>query len=287
LLEKLDVCNNFLKILTPAISQLKSLTSLHLANNELTYLPKELGDLTHLRDLNVMNNKLEWLPWQLSNCRSLKILSFDGNAIQKIPRQLMRHKGLTELYASGNKLATIPQDVNNLTSLESLILDHNTDLHLLPATLLKMEHLTIIGLSCPNKSLPRLHQRECRDLQQVLSLRRVLDIACDSVPPLMELCFRAVYPFVQSFTDQKVSSLLLPSHVTSLLSTPTGHCFACGNPYFTTVFLLEESAATALRVVKPSSDSLQRLRDVRCSFVFCCCSKSCIEEVCRMRDNPG
>ena len=33
------------------------------------------------------------------------------------------------------------------------------------------------------------------DLQQVLSLRRVLDIACDSVPPLMELCFRAVYPF--------------------------------------------------------------------------------------------
>ena len=40
LLEKLNVCNNFLTILTPAISQLKSLVSLHLANNELSFLPK-------------------------------------------------------------------------------------------------------------------------------------------------------------------------------------------------------------------------------------------------------
>ena len=40
LLEKLNVSNNFLKKLTPAISQLKSLTSLHLANNQLPFLPK-------------------------------------------------------------------------------------------------------------------------------------------------------------------------------------------------------------------------------------------------------
>ena len=46
-----------------------------------------------------------------------------------------------------NIVSELVADVNNLTSLESLILDHNTDLHLLPATLLKMEHLTIIGLS--------------------------------------------------------------------------------------------------------------------------------------------
>ena len=40
LLEKLNVCNNCLKKLNPAVSQLKSLTSLHLANNELSFLPK-------------------------------------------------------------------------------------------------------------------------------------------------------------------------------------------------------------------------------------------------------
>ena len=39
-LEKLNVCNNFLKNLPPAIGQLKSLTSLHLANNQLSILPQ-------------------------------------------------------------------------------------------------------------------------------------------------------------------------------------------------------------------------------------------------------
>lgn len=38
-------------------------------------------------------------------------------------------------------------DLNQLVSLESLILDHNIELHLLPATLLKMENLKMIGLS--------------------------------------------------------------------------------------------------------------------------------------------
>ena len=39
-LEKLDVCNNYLKTLSPAIGQLISLTLLHLVNNELSVLPK-------------------------------------------------------------------------------------------------------------------------------------------------------------------------------------------------------------------------------------------------------
>lgn len=38
-------------------------------------------------------------------------------------------------------------DLNKLSSLESLILDHNTKLQLLPATLLKMKDLKMIGLS--------------------------------------------------------------------------------------------------------------------------------------------
>ncbi|KAL9986028.1 hypothetical protein ACROYT_G000084 [Oculina patagonica] len=283
-LEKLNVCNNFLKNLTPAVSQLKSLTSLHLANNQLSFLPKGLGNLTNLRDLNVMNNRLEWLPWQLCNCSSLKILSFDGNAVQKIPRQLLRHSGLTELYASGNNLSTLPQDLDKLISLESLILDNNIELHMLPATLLKMENLKMIGLSCSFETLPRV-QKDSMDLQQVLDLGRVLSKNDGSVPPLLELCLRAVYPLVQSPSDENVSSLVLPSHLTNLLRTPTGHCFICCSPYFTAAFLLEESADIALRVVNPSSESLQRLRDTACSFVFCCCSRSCLDEVCRLRDN--
>ncbi|KAL9986027.1 hypothetical protein ACROYT_G000081 [Oculina patagonica] len=283
-LEKLNVCNNFLKNLTPAISQLKSLTSLHLANNQLTRLPKELGNLTNLRNLNVTNNKLEWLPWQLCNCTSLKFLSFDGNAVQKIPRKLMRHPGLTELYASGNNLSTLPQDLDKLISLESLILDNNIELHLLPATLLKMENLKMIGLYCSFETLPRL-QKDKSDLQQVQNLGRVLRKNDGSIPPLLELCLRTVYPLVQSASDENLSSLVLPSHLTNLLSTPTGHCFVCCSPYFTTEFPLEESADIALRVVNPSSESLQRLRGIACPFVFFCCSRSCLDEVCRLRDN--
>ncbi|XP_020621751.1 leucine-rich repeat-containing protein 28-like, partial [Orbicella faveolata] len=284
-LEKLNVCNNFLKNLTPAIGQLKSLTSLHLANNQLSFLPQELGNLTNLRDLNVMNNKLEWLPWQLCKCVSLNILSFDGNAVQKIPRQLLSHKGLKELYASGNNISTLPQDLNQLISLESLILDNNSELHLLPATLLKMENLKMIGLSCSFQKLPRVHQKDSQDLHQVLDLGLVLRKNDGSILPLLELSLRAVYTLVQSLSDENLWSLRLPPHLANLLSIPAGHCFVCCSPYFTAAFLLEESADMALRVVKPNSESLQRLRDVACSFVFCCCSRSCLDKVYRLRDN--
>jgi len=93
-----------------------------------------------------------------------------------------------------------------------------------------------------------------------------------------------IYLTVQSFSDENLWSLCLPTHLTNLLSTPTGHCFVCCSPYFTAAFLLEESAEMALRVVKPNSESLQRLRDVACSFVFCCCSRSCLDKVYILRD---
>ena len=94
------------------------------------------------------------------------------------------------------------------------------------------------------------------------------------------------YLTVQSLSDENLWSLRLPTHLTNLLNAPTGHCFICRSPYFTAAFLLEESADTALRVVKPNSESLQRLRDVECSFVFCCCSRSCLDKVYRLRDHP-
>lgn len=284
-LEKLNVSFNHLKILTPAVSQLKSLTSLELANNQLAFLPKELGNLTNLRDLNVMNNKLEWLPWQLCNCSSLKILSFDGNAVQKIPHQLMTHQGLAELYASGNNLCTLPQDLNKLSSLESLILDHNTKLQLLPATLLKMKDLKMIGLSgCATKELARLPGRDSKELVEVLNLRNILQGSSGRILPLLELCFRKVHCFVRSVSVEKLSSLELPSHVTTLLAAPTGHCFVCDSSYFTAVFLQEESANTALRIT--SAEIFQGLRDTTCSFAFCCCSRSCLDEVSRLHDIP-
>lgn len=285
-LEKLNVDNNHLKKLPATIGNLQSLVSLNVANNELVHLPKEIENLKNLRNLNVMNNKIESLPWQLCYCQSLKILSFDGNLIQKIPRQLMQHLGLVELSASGNKLRSIPHDVNKLVSLESLILDHNLELHLLPATLLKMESLSILGLSINSGEILQHHEEDFSALQQVLSLRYLPDRAASSVLPLIEVCFRAVYPFVKSFSYQRVSSLRLPNHVTELLTTPTGHCFVCDMPYFTAAFHLNESSDTALRIVKPNSTNLRRVRETRCFFCFCCCSKACLDKVLWMRDSP-
>ncbi|XP_068693181.1 leucine-rich repeat-containing protein 28-like isoform X3 [Montipora foliosa] len=252
-LEKLDVCNNLLKKLPPAIGNLQSLVSLHVANNELVFLPKEMENLTNLRDLNVMNNMLEWLPWQLCHCKSLKILSFDGNYIEKIPHQLIQHQGLVEISASRNKLRSIPQDVDKLLSLESFILDHNTELHVLPATILRMEHLTVLGLSISPSALLHRQEKDSR---------------------------------VKSLSDQSLSILHLPSHMAKLLTTPTGHCFVCDSPYFTAAFHLKESADTALRIVQPNSTNLLRVRDTRWLFYFCCCSKICLDQVCSRRDSP-
>lgn len=91
---------------------------------------------------------------------------------------------------------------------------------------------------------------------------------------------------VKSRSNGNLSSLVLPSHLTNLLSAPTGHCFVCGSSYFTAAFFQEESANTALRVARPSCDILQRLRDTAYSFAFCCCSRNCLAEVGRLRDIP-
>lgn len=84
---------------------------------------------------------------------------------------------------------------------------------------------------------------------------------------------------VRSVSVEKLSSLELPYHVTTLLAAPTGHCFVCDSSYFTAVFLQEESANTALRIT--SAEIFQGLRDTTCSFAFCCCSRSCLDEVSR------
>ena len=89
---------------------------------------------------------------------------------------------------------------------------------------------------------------------------------------------------VRSVSVEKLSSLELPSHVTTLLAAPTGHCFVCDSSYFTAVFLQEESANTALRIT--SAEIFQGLRDTTCSFAFCCCSRSCLDEVSRLHDIP-
>lgn len=143
----------------------------------------------------------------------------------------------------------------------------------------------MIGLSgCATKELARLPGRDSKELVEVLNLRNILQGSSGRILPLLELCFRKVHCFVRSVSVEKLSSLELPSHVTTLLAAPTGHCFVCDSSYFTAVFLQEESTNTALRIT--SAEIFQGLRDTTCSFAFCCCSRSCLDEVSRLHDIP-
>ncbi|KAL5471357.1 hypothetical protein EMCRGX_G029468 [Ephydatia muelleri] len=58
----LDVRNNMLKALPPAVRHFRSLRTLLLEGNQLTHLPRELAELTHLTALNLSRNPIHCPP---------------------------------------------------------------------------------------------------------------------------------------------------------------------------------------------------------------------------------
>ncbi|XP_073242940.1 uncharacterized protein [Porites lutea] len=278
-IKKLYLKRNVLRKLPADIWRLGNLVELYLHSNNLHELPDGIGKLQTLERLNVCNNFLKNLTPAIGQLTSLTSLQLVNNELPFLPQELGNLTQLKDLNVINNKLEWLPWQLCNCASLNSLSFDGNA-IRKIPRQLMRHQGLT--DLYASGNKLSSLPQ----DLRQVLSLRYILDSHYSNVPPLTELCFRAVHSFVRSITDESLSSLLLPSDVTSLLSTPTGHCFICCNPYFTAAFPLKESAATALQVVKPSSLNLQRLREIQCTFVFCYCSIRCLREVCRMRDIP-
>ncbi|WP_053337297.1 leucine-rich repeat domain-containing protein [Microscilla marina] len=80
-LQELNLNNQQLEVLPPAIGQLKQLHSLWAWKNKLTKLPVEIGALTHLRVLSLQYNQLTCLPPEISRLTQLRDVYLYGNKI--------------------------------------------------------------------------------------------------------------------------------------------------------------------------------------------------------------
>eukprot|EP00029_Vermamoeba_vermiformis_P008223 TRINITY_DN3785_c0_g1_i1.p1 TRINITY_DN3785_c0_g1~~TRINITY_DN3785_c0_g1_i1.p1 ORF type:complete len:460 (+),score=92.49 TRINITY_DN3785_c0_g1_i1:48-1382(+) len=148
-LKILNISQNYIIELPPAIGNFVDLEEFYCDTNEIAELPSELFTLKKLLILNVARNPLTSLPDQyIAELGALTTLDLSGTSIVKlppnlgklqslttyihqscgleeVPPQLLHLKNLRVLDLSINKISTLPVDFDKLVNLERLDLSNN------------------------------------------------------------------------------------------------------------------------------------------------------------------
>ncbi|XP_071800263.1 leucine-rich repeat-containing protein 40-like [Asterias amurensis] len=124
-LQRLNVSHNKLTSLPTEIFKLRHLLTLHAEFNDLTAVDEGIGEYIHLEDLNLSHNKLTTLPYTIGQLGKLKTMNISENQITLLPSTMGLLKAVRILEASNNKLPEIPTEVGDMKSLEQLYLQHN------------------------------------------------------------------------------------------------------------------------------------------------------------------
>ena len=101
------------------------LISLDMGNNGLLALPPAIGNLRELRHLKLAGNLLTSLPSSLGGCRALSTLDVDSNRLEHLPSSLQYCTQLIMFRAFGNELRHIPAWFGCWTSMRLLLLTSN------------------------------------------------------------------------------------------------------------------------------------------------------------------
>ncbi len=148
-LEVLHLSGNPLETLPPRIGELHNLRELTLGDEArtLTSLPRTLGDLSRLEKLHIWRHDIRRLPETLTRCTALKFLMVAGGKTvgvrHELPEDLSdrgivgRGGGLYHVYGG---LAELPQDIGALTNLTEFVITYHQVRHL-PRSIGKLVHL--------------------------------------------------------------------------------------------------------------------------------------------------
>uniref|UniRef100_A0A6U8CBL8 Uncharacterized protein n=1 Tax=Eutreptiella gymnastica TaxID=73025 RepID=A0A6U8CBL8_9EUGL len=124
-LQYLDISDNALGLLHPAIGQFGKLHTLYAFKCGLTAVPPELFKLTSLTDLNLFNNAIIKVPVELKELTALKELNLASNKLMQLPAGCLDGlKSLRRLAAFWNRILRLPS-FESLEALEELQLNSN------------------------------------------------------------------------------------------------------------------------------------------------------------------
>ncbi len=102
----LDLFDQKLTAIPPAVFTMTNLEYLNLAGNNITAVPEQIGDLTHLKYLYLNQNPIASLPSSVANLTSLKVLSLEWDDLASIPSTMNELKSLRSIIVMGNPLPT-------------------------------------------------------------------------------------------------------------------------------------------------------------------------------------
>ncbi|KAJ6807473.1 LRR receptor-like serine/threonine-protein kinase GSO2 [Iris pallida] len=136
--------------ISPAVSQLRSLSGLYLHYNALAgVVPPEIADLAGLLDLYLnVNNLSGTIPEEIGNMASLQVLQLCYNQLTgSIPTQLGLLKKLDVLALQSNRLTgAIPASLGDLVQLTRIDLSFNELFGSIPVKLAQLPRLRILDL---------------------------------------------------------------------------------------------------------------------------------------------
>uniref|UniRef100_A0A3P8W9G1 Si:ch211-106h11.1 n=1 Tax=Cynoglossus semilaevis TaxID=244447 RepID=A0A3P8W9G1_CYNSE len=122
----LRLAYNHVRVLPPTVGVLRGLEILDLSNNQIHSLPPALFTLRHLRRLLLAGNLVEELPPQIKALRLLSELDLSGNRLEKLPSELFSCLGLRTLNVAHNSLRSLPGAISALGQLCRLDLRTNS-----------------------------------------------------------------------------------------------------------------------------------------------------------------
>jgi Leucine-rich repeat (LRR) protein len=124
-LKVLNLNNNNIERIDPAIVTLTNLESLSLYKNNLKEIPNELYTMGSLRSIDLYFNKIKTVAPAIANWKNVEVLYLANNELYSIPDEIGELGNLRELYVHHNRLSNLPTSIGNLTSLGVLRINNN------------------------------------------------------------------------------------------------------------------------------------------------------------------
>eukprot|EP00118_Oscarella_pearsei_P004184 m.17383 g.17383 ORF g.17383 m.17383 type:complete len:590 (+) comp27479_c0_seq1:63-1832(+) len=122
----LDMHDNEIRVISPAIGELRELKRLNLSHNALEILVDEIGFLVNLTSLLLHYNQLKQLGNVLSQLTKLEELDISHNSLSSLPAETAGGLArLRQLNASHNALTGFPSSMSHLTAVQDLDLANN------------------------------------------------------------------------------------------------------------------------------------------------------------------